>query len=182
MEPKPGFYENIPILDFNALYPNIMMSYCLDPSLLVLDKRFANCPGVRYLRIRFNKQKEFLFAQGFPGVMIKHTRQLVDNRKIAQAIQGNYSSRVESTRERLATILGLDVKTKMDDVLKSGNEYVARNKDDRKSIDVQLATSTYEWLLSSELSIMEKLLKDAGAIPKSQVFLLPLRNLHNKSK
>jgi DNA polymerase elongation subunit (family B) len=111
------FYENVPVLDFNALYPNIMMSYCLDPSLLVLDKRFANCPGVTYLRIRFSKTKEFLFAQGllkdafeqqgFPGVMIKHTRNLVNSRKIAQGIMETHKNRVEYTRKKLVQILGL---------------------------------------------------------------------------
>jgi hypothetical protein len=30
MEPIPGWYENIPILDFNSLYPNLMMTYFLE--------------------------------------------------------------------------------------------------------------------------------------------------------
>lgn len=81
MTPSPGFYENTPILDFNSLYPNIMISFFLDCYTLVLEKRFAMCPGVIYLKIRLNATKEFLFAQGIQGVMTKHTQNLVNSKK-----------------------------------------------------------------------------------------------------
>src|SRR5690606_37879648 len=68
---KPAMYENVVIVDFNSLYPNIMLSYFLCPSLLVLDPRYAKSPGVNYLKIIFNKKKVFLYAQNFPGVIIQ---------------------------------------------------------------------------------------------------------------
>lgn len=53
-EPKRGVYDNMPILDFNSLYPNLMLSYKLDPALIVFDDRFASCPGVKYNRVVFS--------------------------------------------------------------------------------------------------------------------------------
>ena len=168
MEPKPGFYENIPIYDFNALYPNIMMSYCLDPALLVLDKRFANCPGVTYLRIRFNKNKEFLFAQGFPGVMIKHTRNLVNNRKIAQGIQTTYESRVEYCRKRLVYLLSLPVDTKTDDVFKKANEIV--NKNDKTSSHIPI--ESYQNFYNEEIGVFKQVLIANGIFKDKQEYTI----------
>jgi len=98
MEPDAGFYENVPVLDFNALYPNIMMSYFLDPALIVLDKRFANCLGVRYLDVRFNEKIVFRYAQDIQGVMNQHTWNLVFNRKIAQGVMNFYVDCMEYVR------------------------------------------------------------------------------------
>lgn len=35
MEPDPGMYENVLVLDFKSLYPTIIMSFCIDPLGLV---------------------------------------------------------------------------------------------------------------------------------------------------
>lgn len=96
MEPKRGIYDNMPILDFNSLYPNLMISYKLDPALMVLDQRFATCPGVKYNRVVFSDKSQFLFAvskndKPFPGIMIQHTSNLIVSRKEAQAEEELYS-------------------------------------------------------------------------------------------
>ncbi len=162
MEPKPGFYENIPILDFNALYPNIMMSYCLDPSLLVLDQRFANCPGVTYLRIRFNKDKEFLFAQGFPGVMIKHTRNLVNSRKVAQGIQAMFETRVDYCRKQIVRLLALAEDTKADDVIKKVTEFVSKNESNGFNYDKGI--EIFNCFLKAEIDVTKSVLIGNGIL------------------
>lgn len=158
MEPKSGFYENVPVLDFNSLYPNIMMSYCLDPALLVLDPKFANCPGVTYLRIRFNAKKEFLFAQGIPGVMIEHTRNLVNSRKVAQAVMGTCESRVEYIRKEIIKLLQLSDKLKFEDVVKKTKEYIDMNILPGESINQPLAIQVYERMLDYEYGILAEIM------------------------
>lgn len=99
MEPIPGWYENIPILDFNSLYPNLMMTYFLCVSLLVIDyARYGNVPGVDYLDIIMNEKTTYRFAQNRPGVLIQHTRNLVSSRKVAQGIMTAYDGRIEQER------------------------------------------------------------------------------------
>lgn len=184
MEPKPGFYENIPILDFNALYPNIMMSYFLDPALIVLDKRFANCPNVVYLRIRFNKNKEFLFAQGLPGVMIRHTRNLVDSRKVAQGLMATYESRMEYCRRSIVDILSLSEKTKFDDAIKRAKEYISENKDD-DMFNYDLAIRCYESFLKAEALVLKDVLVTDGILNEgvySDEEILKTAELHKDSE
>lgn len=96
MNPHPSFLRNIAVLDFNALYPNVNMSYNLDPGCLVIDERFANCPGVTYLEIRFNEKTKFLFAQ-VPGIMTEFTETLVTTRKCAQDLMENFKTRRDKT-------------------------------------------------------------------------------------
>lgn len=117
MEPTPGLYENVVVGDFNSLYPNIMITYGLDPSLLVLDEAFANCKGVKYLEIRFSPTIVFRYAWNQFGMFIAHTADLVASRKIAQVrrhdtveylltntkqgVQESYKDRMETCRQML---------------------------------------------------------------------------------
>jgi DNA polymerase elongation subunit (family B) len=160
MEPRKGFFRNVPILDFNALYPNIMMSYCLDPALLVLDEDFANCPGVEYLEIRFSEDCVFRFAQGQPGVMIQHTRNLVNNRKIAQGVMNSYNDRMEYSAAALKQLLGTD-KEKFEDIVPVAENLLKKGLkagNDAKSKAILL--HAYELLLDGEKEVLFDLFKN----------------------
>jgi DNA polymerase elongation subunit (family B) len=160
MEPERGFYTNVSILDFNALYPNIMMSYFLDPSNLVLDPKYANCPGVTYLRLRFSKTKEFLFAQGFPGVMTKHARALVVSRKAAQGVMETYALRVNTCGDILAKLLNLSSDTKVEDTIKKANSFLNNIKNEPRASEIVDSKSIYDSLIKKEIEIIVKTLND----------------------
>jgi DNA polymerase elongation subunit (family B) len=111
MEPIPGWYENIPVLDFNSLYPSLMITYFLDPALLVLDvDRFGpNAPGmsnIDYQVCKINDKTTFYFAKNMMGIMIQHTANLVASRKIAQNIMNSYNHRLDQERKLLQGWLG----------------------------------------------------------------------------
>ena len=85
LEPVRGYHECASVLDFNSLYPTIMMAYRLDMALLVLDARDDNLPGIEYMTIRMNRRVAFRYVQNRPGPVITVTRELVDARKRTQA-------------------------------------------------------------------------------------------------
>ena len=59
LEAQTGaYYSPITALDFASLYPSIMVAHNLCYSTLVMDKRYANVPGVAY-----EKYGEHVFAQ-----------------------------------------------------------------------------------------------------------------------
>lgn len=94
MEPFRGFWEVVVVADFNSLYPSIMITYCLDASNIVLDKRYL-IPSLNYMNVTFYKGREVVFAQGFEGMMNQHLRLLLDGRNIAKAIMANFITRLE---------------------------------------------------------------------------------------
>lgn len=155
MDPKRGFWENIPTLDFNSLYPNIMITYKFDPALLVLDvERYGPqaCPDVEYIEIRFDEHTVFYFAKGrwvtdangnrtfkdFQGVMIQHTANLIAARKVAQGVMGSFATRVENERKRLVRIL-YDIDREWALKLLAG--FLESEKDETKKKKISLALS-----------------------------------------
>ena len=65
LEAQTGaYYVPITALDFASLYPSIMVAHNLCYSTLVMDKRFANLPGVTYETFG-----EHTFAQGVPSLL-----------------------------------------------------------------------------------------------------------------
>ena len=65
LEAQTGaYYTPITALDFASLYPSIMVAHNLCYSTLVMDKRYANLPGVVY-----EKYGEHTFAQGVPSLL-----------------------------------------------------------------------------------------------------------------
>jgi DNA polymerase elongation subunit (family B) len=113
MEPIRGEYNNMLILDFNSLYPNLMIRYKLDPALLVLDPKYANCPGVEYVDVKFSDKCSFRFAQSkngvpYKGVIIQHTANLVASRKVAQGHMGKYDAMLELERAWLLKSLNAE--------------------------------------------------------------------------
>lgn len=74
-----AYYTPITALDFEALYPSIMMAHNLCYSTLVLDPRYDNLPGVTYERFGC-----YVFAQGVPSVLPNILSELKQFRKHAK--------------------------------------------------------------------------------------------------
>lgn len=80
LEAQSGaYYTPITALDFEGLYPSIMMAHNLCYSTLVLDPRYENIPGVEYER--FGRH---IFAQGVPSVLPNILAELKQFRKQAK--------------------------------------------------------------------------------------------------
>lgn len=80
LEAQSGaYYTPITALDFEGLYPSIMMAHNLCYSSLVLDPKYENIPGVEYER--FGRH---VFAQGVPSVLPNILAELKQFRKQAK--------------------------------------------------------------------------------------------------
>lgn len=80
LEAQSGaYYTPITALDFEGLYPSIMMAHNLCYSSLVLDPKYENVPGVEYER--FGRH---VFAQGVPSVLPNILAELKQFRKQAK--------------------------------------------------------------------------------------------------
>lgn len=105
MKPKIGMYHNIIILDFNSLYPNLQISYGIDPSLMVIDPKYDNLPNIEYLDIYINKQTKFRFVQKQNGIVVENLKNLIANRNIAKSLVSLYSKRIQYESNILKDIL-----------------------------------------------------------------------------
>lgn len=74
-----AYYTPITALDFEGLYPSIMMAHNLCYSTLVLDPKYENIPGVEYEQ--FGRH---VFAQGVPSVLPNILMELKQFRKQAK--------------------------------------------------------------------------------------------------
>ena len=74
-----AYYTPITALDFEGLYPSIMMAHNLCYSTLVLDPKYENLPGVEYEQ--FGRH---VFAQGVPSVLPNILAELKQFRKQAK--------------------------------------------------------------------------------------------------
>lgn len=111
VEPFPGFYALLVIMDFNSLYPSIMISNFLDACNLVLDQRYLfevetnefHSPFKGFLKISFGKNQSYYFRRGGAGVLLKHTSNLLKNRKIAQEILKTFYARQDTLYQWLVS-------------------------------------------------------------------------------
>jgi DNA polymerase delta subunit 1 len=74
-----AYYTPITALDFASLYPSIMMAHNLCYSTLVMDKKYANIPGVTY-----ETHGEHTFAQDVPSLLPEILKDLKLFRKKAK--------------------------------------------------------------------------------------------------
>ena len=80
LEAQSGaYYAPITALDFEGLYPSIMMAHNLCYSTLVLDEKYNNLPGITYERFG-----NHTFAQGVPSVLPNILSELKQFRKQAK--------------------------------------------------------------------------------------------------
>jgi DNA polymerase delta subunit 1 len=76
---KGAYYTPITALDFEGLYPSIMMAHNLCYSTLVMDSKYDNLPGVTYETFGFYK-----FAQDVPSLLPSILLELKQFRKQAK--------------------------------------------------------------------------------------------------
>ncbi len=76
---KGAYYTPITALDFEGLYPSIMMAHNLCYSTLVMDSKYENIPGVKYETFGFSK-----FAQDVPSLLPNILLELKQFRKQAK--------------------------------------------------------------------------------------------------
>lgn len=81
---KGAYYTPITALDFEALYPSIMMAHNLCYSTYVMDeRRYGNIPGVQYETFKIG-EKTYKFAQGVPSLLPSILLELKQFRKKAK--------------------------------------------------------------------------------------------------
>ena len=81
---KGAYYTPITALDFEALYPSIMMAHNLCYSTLVMDeRRYGNVPGITYETFKIG-DKVYKFAQGVPSLLPAILLELKQFRKKAK--------------------------------------------------------------------------------------------------
>ena len=84
LEAQTGaYYEPITALDFEGLYPSIMMAHNLCYSTIVLNSKYDNVPGVKYERFTING-KTHTFAQDVPSLLPEILAELKQFRKLAK--------------------------------------------------------------------------------------------------
>jgi DNA polymerase delta subunit 1 len=81
---KGAYYTPITALDFEALYPSIMMAHNLCYSTYVMDeRRYGNIPGVKYETFKIG-HKTYKFAQDVPSLLPSILLELKQFRKKAK--------------------------------------------------------------------------------------------------
>lgn len=168
MEPEPGLYWNIIILDFNSLYPNLMMTHGLDPALLVLDlERFGpgKCKsGTKFLKVKMSNNNVYYYAQGHPGVLIQHTKNLVAARKVAQEVMKLYEKRLDNQRLLLKRWLE-SANDKLDDLVAEAKKL----NDERSERDIESRWHLTVQTLETEEKLLCNILKDIPAYKQGQL-------------
>lgn len=81
---KGAYYTPITALDFEALYPSIMMAHNLCYSTYVMDERkYGNIPGIEYESFKIGN-KTYKFAQSVPSLLPSILSELKQFRKKAK--------------------------------------------------------------------------------------------------
>ena len=81
LEAQTGaYYTPITALDFESLYPSIMVAHNLCYSSIVLDPKYDNLPGITY-----EQHGEYRFAQNVPSLLPEILKELKQFRKRAKA-------------------------------------------------------------------------------------------------
>lgn len=95
LEAQTGaYYAPITALDFEGLYPSIMMAHNLCYSTLVLDSKYDNIPGVTYESFTI-EGKTFKFAQDVPSLLPPILAELKNFRKQAKKDMANASGQMK---------------------------------------------------------------------------------------
>lgn len=91
-EPREAaiFYEPVGVMDFNSLYPSIMIAHNLSQDSIVLDPKYDNLPGVKYNTYQYRNPEtgvvksakfvDHLANPEFTGILSVILRYLLDER------------------------------------------------------------------------------------------------------
>ncbi|AET31826.1 DNA-directed DNA polymerase [Pyrobaculum ferrireducens] len=86
LEPKPGLYNDVLVLDFSSMYPNVMMRYNLSPDTY-LEPGEPEPPSGVYIAPEVGHR----FRREPPGFVPQVLRQLVELRRLAREEMKRYS-------------------------------------------------------------------------------------------
>lgn len=92
---KGAYYTPITALDFEGLYPSIMMAHNLCYSTLVLDPKYDNLPGVEYESFEIDG-KTHKFVQGVPSLIPDILLELKMARKQAKKDMANATGQMKA--------------------------------------------------------------------------------------
>lgn len=100
IEPKSGFYQDpVSVLDFESLYPSIMIYFNLCPSVLVLDNSLQiekDTHTITHFDENGNPfEKQYCFAKHIQGVLPQLLRHLLKSRKAVKALMNQTTDKFE---------------------------------------------------------------------------------------
>jgi DNA polymerase I len=105
LKPKPGLHENIAVLDFKAMYPNLMITYNLSPDTYIPPKEPAP-QGVVYeapeVKHRFRRE-----PAGFYKEVLSHLIKVRDEirLKMKETTPGSVEYRVFDARQKAVKVI-----------------------------------------------------------------------------
>jgi DNA polymerase elongation subunit (family B) len=91
-EPREAkiFYEPVGVMDFNSLYPSIMIAHNLSQDSIVLDQKYDNLPGIKYNTYQYRNPEtgvvksakfvDHLANPEFTGILSTILQHLLDER------------------------------------------------------------------------------------------------------
>ena len=105
LEPKQGIYTDQPVvvLDFASLYPSCMSSENLCPTKAVLEPKYDNLPGVKYLDIEYD-----LYDDKKTKVGVRKCRFVDGERGVIPRILMKLLAARKATRKRMTLMSGPD--------------------------------------------------------------------------
>jgi DNA polymerase I len=105
LKPKPGLHENIAVLDFKAMYPNLMITYNLSPDTYIPPKEPAPQGGVYEapeVKHRFRRE-----PAGFYKEVLSHLIKVRDEirLKMKETTPGSVEYRVFDARQKAVKVI-----------------------------------------------------------------------------
>ncbi len=104
MSPNEGLEWCVSIIDWNSLYPNIHISFFLDPQTLILEEEYGNRVDLEYVHVRFNREVVFGYVKE-QGALIKYSNFLAIIRKAVQEVEGIYGIRIKEETKHLKKVI-----------------------------------------------------------------------------
>lgn len=105
LKPKPGLHENIVVLDFTSMYPNIMMANNVSPDTYIPKEEAAPPSGVYVapeVKHRFRREPPGLYSQVLSSLLASRDEL---KRKMADLSPSHPEYRVLDARQRAVKVL-----------------------------------------------------------------------------
>lgn len=100
-DPKPGFYENLALVDFKGMYPSIIVSYNITPTTITTEKKGSyETPEIEHdgktIRYYFTKKEGFI-AKSIKEIIIKRN-------ELKKALREKFDKALEGRSYALKTV------------------------------------------------------------------------------